>query len=331
MVVERRLGHENGEGGRFHARQSCPARADIEATGHTHWFKRLLAKLGHELRAGDPAKVGAQAICKQMTDSGNSVKRLRDALSLIILLSCPGWLGFAQSRLLAGWNLTHILNLEGPTNHVQGIDFEAQTAWVTSVDPKSRKGFLRVFSLDSGQMLRSVEIQDGVRFHPGGIAADATSVWIPVAEYRPNSTSVIQERDKRTLLVEFQFQLPDHIGCVAVTPEYLIGGNWDSRDFYVWDHKGRLIRKIASDTHNAYQDLKFDPPYLVASGLLPDHTGAIDWLEFPSLHLLRRVKVSNTERQVPLTNEGMAVHGDRLILLPEDEPSRLFIFRRKVE
>src|SRR5579864_2640292 len=127
------------------------------------------------------------------------MKHFRLALCLIVLLILSRVSGSAQSPLLPGWNLTNMLNLKGPTYHVQGIDFEMQTAWVTSVDPKSRRGFLLVFSLDSGQMSRSVEIQDGERFHPGGIAADATSVWIPVAEYRPNSTSIIQARDKRTL------------------------------------------------------------------------------------------------------------------------------------
>jgi hypothetical protein len=62
--------------------------------------------------------------------------------------------------------------------------------------------------------------------------------------------------------------------------------------------------------------------------VLPDHSGAIDWIEFPSFRLVRRVKVANTERHVPFTREGMAIRGKQLLLLPEDEPSRLFIFTR---
>ena len=113
---------------------------------------------------------------------------------------------------------TRVLNLKGVTYHVQGIDVDDQTLWVTSVDTSRRKGYLHEFALDRGSLLRSVEVQDGERFHPGGISADATSIWMPVAVYRRDSTSVIQRRNKRTLEVEFQFAVHDHIGCIAVTP-----------------------------------------------------------------------------------------------------------------
>ena len=55
-------------------------------------------------------------------------------------------------------------------------------------------------------------------------------------------------------------------------------------------------------------------------------TGAIDWLDYPSLRLIRRVTVGQTSRGVPYTSEGMAIRGDRILLLPEDSPSRLFQF-----
>src|SRR5262249_35867250 len=199
----------------------------------------------------------------------------------------------------------------------QGIEFDSKTLWVTSVDAASRKGFLHKFSMDSGAMLQSAEVQDDERFHPGGIAAEGGALWIPVAEYRANSTSIIQKRDKVTLKVMYQFRVADHIGCLAVTSQYIIGGNWDSREFYFWDRKGNLIRKISSDTNNAYQDIKFDPPYLVASGLLSDHTGAVDWLELPSLHLLRRGPAGPTDRQAPLSRGGKGVHNNHAIFFTE--------------
>src|SRR5262245_25225248 len=166
-----------------------------------------------------------------------------------------------QPTLIPGWNLTRTVNLKGRTHHVQGVEFDSHTLWVTSVDSDSRKGSLQKFALDSGALLKSIELQDQERFHPGGIAADGDAVWVPLAEYRANSTSVIQKRDKDTLELIFQFHVADHIGCLAVTPEYLIGGNWDSRNFYLWDRKGNLIRKTTSETNNAYQDIKFEPPY----------------------------------------------------------------------
>lgn len=223
--------------------------------------------------------------------------------------------------------LVRIVELKAPTYHVQGIDTDGKSLWVTSVDTPTRKGYLYEFSMTTGESIRTIEIQDGDRFHPGGIASDAKSLWIPIAEYRAKSSTVIQRRSKRTLQLEFQFDVPDHIGCIALTPEFLIGGNWDSRDFYIWDRRGRLIRKIASTTSNAYQDMKFASKNIVASGLLADRSGAIDWLDPKSLQLVHRLKAGKTDRGDSFTREGMTILRDQLLLLPEDNPSRLFVFR----
>lgn len=219
-----------------------------------------------------------------------------------------------------------VIALHGKTFHVQGIDLDQDHLWVTSADTVSRKGYLHLFSLPAGSLLRSVEIQQGDRFHPGGIATDARSLWIPVAEYRRNSTSVIQRRDKQSLGLLSQFEVSDHIGCIAAMPDALIGGNWDSREFYVWNHAGRLTKRITNPTAAAYQDMKFVNGQLVASGLLPGKAGAIDWLKFPTFELLKRISAGSTDRGVPYTNEGMTLRNGRLYLLPEDGPSRLFIF-----
>ncbi len=232
----------------------------------------------------------------------------------------------AEAAVLSDFKLIRVLELQAPTQHVQGIDFNDRQLWVTSVDKTNPKGWLQEFSRTTGELMRQREIGDGNRYHPGGLSADGASLWIPVAEYRPKSSSVIQKRSQRTLELEFQFEVADHIGCIAVTPEFLIGGNWDSKEFYIWDHSGRLIRKVPSPTDNGYQDMKFDSGQIIASGILPDKTGAIDWLDFPSLRLARRVKAGNTDRGVLYTREGMAIRGNELMLLPEDAPSRVFIF-----
>jgi hypothetical protein len=251
--------------------------------------------------------------------------RFLTCLSLLLTAAIPAVPPAASS--LDGLKLVRVISLKGTTYHVQGVDTDSKRLWVTSVDTPNRKGYLHEFSMRTGESLRTVEIQDGERFHPGGIASDAKSLWVPVAEYRAKSSSVIQRRSKRTLRLEFQFAAPDHIGCIAVTPEFLIGGNWDSREFYVWNHRGELLRKIASATLNAYQDIKFDSKQIVASGVLPDRTGAIDWLDLNSMQLVHRLTVGSTDRGVPYTREGMGINGDQLLLLPEDGPSRLFVFR----
>lgn len=219
-----------------------------------------------------------------------------------------------------------VVPLQAKTAHVQGIDTDGVHLWVTAVDRDTRKGFLYEFAVTDGRLERTVEVQDGDRFHPGGIATDKDSIWIPVAEYRPKSSAVIQRRNKHTLALESQFAVPDHIGCVAVTPEYIVGGNWDSRDFYVWDHAGTLQNKVALTEGNGYQDIKFRAGQLIASGLLAGKKGAVDFLEFPSMRMMRRLPLGNTDRAQPFTREGMTVFENHLWLLPEDGDSRLFVF-----
>jgi hypothetical protein len=234
--------------------------------------------------------------------------------------------GFVWSQPVDALPEPTILPLRGTVYHVQGIDLDEGTLWVTSVDSTTRKGYLHEFGLPSGELTRSVEIQDGVRFHPGGIAADASSIWIPVAEYKRNSSTVIQRRNRRTLELESQFAVNDHIGCIAVRGGELVGGNWDSRELYVWDPQGKLRQKIPNTTGNSFQDLKFDGAQLVGSGLLPGRKGAIEWMDFPSLKITRRITAGRTDRGHAFTREGMALRGGKLYLLPEDGPTRLFIF-----
>src|SRR5262249_3174924 len=114
--------------------------------------------------------------------------------------------------------LARIVELKGTTYHVQGVEFDDRRAWVTSVDTPHQKGYVQGFFLTTGQLQRQVEIEDGVRFHPGGISGDGTSLWIPIAEYRRNSSSVIGRRSKVTLGLEFRFNVSDHIGCIAAAP-----------------------------------------------------------------------------------------------------------------
>jgi transposase len=81
-LLERRLEHANGEAKEFYSQLTGAVRVGMEATGHTRWFERLLAELGHELWIGDAARIRAAAVRKQKTDA-------RDAALLLELL-CSG-------------------------------------------------------------------------------------------------------------------------------------------------------------------------------------------------------------------------------------------------
>jgi hypothetical protein len=246
-------------------------------------------------------------------------------LATCSLFSAHAFVG--DDKSLSDLRLIKTLSLRGTVYHVQGVDLDDRHIWVTSAATKQHLGHLAVFSRATGILETDVAVGDRERYHPGGISTDVDSIWIPVAEYRPNSTSVIEQRSKQTLALLSRFDVPDHIGCLAVRPQYLVGGDWGSRHFYVWDKKGRLLRKLANAEPNQYQDLKFFGEYLVASGVVTSTSGSIDWLEWPSMRVIRRVSAGVTSRGVPFTNEGMAIDKEFLYLLPEDGPSRLFIYR----
>jgi transposase len=78
-LMERRLEHESGEARAFYAGLEGEVRVGIEATGHTRWFERMLAEMGHELWIGDAAQIRAAMVRKQKTDA-------RDAAHLLELL-----------------------------------------------------------------------------------------------------------------------------------------------------------------------------------------------------------------------------------------------------
>lgn len=222
--------------------------------------------------------------------------------------------------------LVETIPLDGTLYHVQGVDLDRDHIWVTSVDQKDRKAYLHQFSRATHKLERQVDLTDGPRFHPGGFSIDGDSIWVPVAEYTRNSSAVLLELDKRTLAVERRIAVPDHIGCVAVTKDSLIAGNWDSRKFYVFSKEGKLLRTVDNPSATRYQDIKFVGGDLVGSGTGPTAGGAIEWLAWPSMKLVRRLRAGTTDRGKPYTEEGMALKGRDLYLLPENGPSRLFHF-----
>lgn len=217
--------------------------------------------------------------------------------------------------------------LEGETFHVQGIVVEEKRLYLTSVDRKTRKGFLFEYELPSGKRLRSVELQDGDRFHPGGFDADKDFFWIPVAEYKRSSSAVIQKRNRKTLALEGSFPVDDHIGCVAVAKDKLYGGNWDARQIYEWSKPdGRLLQKRDNPSAIHYQDCKFRNGNLAGAGT-DGNTGAIEFVDPATLKLIRRIEYGRTpDRNTLYTHEGMDIFKGRIYLLPEDAPSRLFVF-----
>lgn len=239
-------------------------------------------------------------------------------LTLALLLAAP----------LSTTKPTRIVPLEGETFHVQGVLVENGAAFVTSVDREARKGWLFEYDAATGVRRRALEIQEGGMYHPGGFDGDESSFWIPVAEYRANSRSVIQRRDRKTLALTSSFEVDDHIGAIAAAPDRLYGANWDARKIYEWSFDGRLLRVRNNPLPARYQDMKFRDGLLVAAGVAPrgseDH--AVYWLDPETLLPRRVLAAGRTDRGTPFTNEGLDTRGGTLYLLPEDAPSRLFVY-----
>lgn len=235
--------------------------------------------------------------------------------------------GFEQAQLVG------TLRLEGELFHVQGVEVRGQRIWVTSVDNAQHRGYLHEFDR-AGHFLRRIELTDGARYHPGGLSIAGGSIWVPVAEMRPNSSAVLVEIDARTLAVRRRIRVADHLGCVAASGDHLVAANWDSRQFHVIDLAGRVpMRTVPNPSPTRYQDMKFVNGHLVAGGYLTWVTGAVDWLDWPTMRVTRTLRagavgpVRPFGRGGPYTGEGMAVHGRDMYVLPEDGPSRLFHFR----
>ena len=237
-------------------------------------------------------------------------------------------------RGVEGADLIDDLQLRGKLFHVQGVDFDTHRIWVTSVDRKHRRGFLSEFDRATGALLRRVDLTDGVRYHPGGIAAFGHSIWVPVAEYKPNSSAVLEEIDTDTLQVRRRILVADHLGCVAASASNLIAGNWDSKLLYVFDlGADNAVHIVPNPSRTRYQDMKLVDGDLIASGTLTRSRGEIDWIDWRSMTLSHSLRSGKTTPSTPsgnvslYTRAGMTIAGHELYLVPLDGPSRMFHFR----
>jgi len=175
------------------------------------------------------------------------------------------------------WTLAARIPLRFPTYHPQGFALVGDRIFLSSVEvleapvkyPVPQGGYDRtpgrgighVFVLDrSGQLLKDIRVGEGTVYHPGGIDFDGTDVWVPVAEYRPNSDAIVYRLDPRTLAVREEFRVHDHIGGI-VRDRYdgsLHGVSWGSRRFYSWTARGEQLAMTLNPSHLIdYQDCDY--------------------------------------------------------------------------
>jgi hypothetical protein len=222
--------------------------------------------------------------------------------------------------------LIHEVPLRFDTYHVQGLDVTERFYFVTSVDRKQNRGWLFKVNRKNAELHSKMELTDGTLIHPGGIQFDGRYLWVPNAEYKRDSRTMICGVDPDSLEIRRSFSVDDHIGAIASDGRNLVYGvNWDALNFYTWDFEGHLKQKVDSPTSMAYQDIKYFAGKLLCSG----HKGgnsAIDIIDPESWTLTKRIDLPRDGWKKTLSSEGMAYNGN-LYFLPDDGPdSKIMIF-----
>ena len=151
------------------------------------------------------------------------------------------------------WTPAGAIEVRFPTFHPQGMvrigaDFFVSSVEVTrptSPDPTRHSGHDRdagagvghLFKISAdGALLADLILGEGDAYHPGGIDYDGRFIWVPVAEYRPDSHAVIYRVDPHTMTATVVLRVADHIGAVVHDRQtgMVHGVSWGSRRFYDW-------------------------------------------------------------------------------------------------
>jgi hypothetical protein len=207
-------------------------------------------------------------------------------------------------------------------DHVQGLDLDAQWFWISAVDRRTRTGWIWRVDRQSLRTVAERNITDGVRYHPGGFQVTGETLWIPVAEYRANSTTRILELDRMTLVQRRSFLVEDHIGALATDGHsVLLGANWDARRFYRWTLGGQQLAVVANRHSLAVQDMKWSGGTVFAGGTGVGRSKGQCQLHQLDPSTFELVRASGFKAGTCYTREGMAVFGGRFFFLPEDEPN----------
>lgn len=252
----------------------------------------------------------------------------------------------------SAWTLAASVPLGFPAHHPQGLVKIGDMLHMTSVD---RAGLGHLFKFDlSGRLIANVQLGEGAIFHPGGIDYDGTHIWVSVAEYRPDSRSIIYRVDPETLKAVEMFRFADHIGAIVHNTDdrTLHGVSWGSRRFYRWTmgRDGRVtnaavppaeLRTLNRSHYVDYQDCKYAGGRRMictgvteirpAPGAAPFRLGGIDVVNLAD---------GRPEYQVPVnlwTTAGLVMtqnptwiepraDGLRAYFVPEDDKATLYIY-----
>ncbi|GAA0957150.1 DUF6454 family protein [Kribbella koreensis] len=184
---------------------------------------------------------------------------------------------FEATTRSTAWTQVARIPLKFPTYHPQGFALVGDRIYLSSVevleapvpypvpvdgyDRTPGKGIGHVFVLDrQGNLLKDIRVGEGTAYHPGGIDYDGENVWVPAAEYRPNSRGIVYKINPRTYRVSEQFRVKDHVGGVVRDRRtgLVHGVSWGSRTLYAWTAAGKQVDKQPNQSHLLdYQDCDY--------------------------------------------------------------------------
>ncbi len=258
------------------------------------------------------------------------------------------------------WTQTSAVPLKFETYHPQGLVRVDDRYFMTSVEVTSAPvkcdpacdgydrtpgaGIGHLFEFDAkGTLLHDLHLGSGTVYHPGGFDYDGRYLWVPVAEYRPNSRATVYRIDPVTFSAVPFLQVPDHIGGVVhdTANNRFVGMNWGSRTFYVWGPSGQPQRKVANPEQFVdFQDCHYLPTGKAVCGGVASLTVGSAPVQLGGLSLLdlRTLDAVNTVPMTGLTPAGNSVtrnpvwlstdHGAlTLQVVPDDDQSVLYTYR----
>ena len=279
---------------------------------------------------------------------------------------------FQQFTRDSKWQLAASLPINFNTYHPQGMVKIGEEFYVSSVEVKqppqrfaqpqqgydhdTGAGIGHLFKFDSkGNLLADLLLGEGAMYHPGGIDFDGKFIWVPVAEYRPNSRSIIYRVDPKTMKASEVFRYNDHIGGIVHNTEKqsLHGVSWGSRNFYRWTIDKNLrvtnaktppakLRVRNPSFYIDYQDCKFLGSNQMLCGGLTNFAsrkfslGGLEIVDLITNHPIHQIPLTLwTDSGLPMTQNPFWIEptegGLQAYFMPEDEKSVIYIFEVKVK
>jgi hypothetical protein len=275
---------------------------------------------------------------------------------------------FQQLTRAAQWRQVAALPLQFNTHHPQGMVKIGDVFYLSSVEvtqPTKRfaqpqngydrdtgAGVGHLFKFDSqGKLLADHTLGEGTLYHPGGIDFDGRHLWVSVAEYRPNSRSIIYRVNPATMRATEIFRFNDHLGgIIHKNDEHITDGrtlhaiSWGSRWFYRWplDAQGRIGQATKSRNPSFYidyQDCKYLGRNTMLCGGLSNYLtskarfslGGLELVDLRTNRAIHQLPVELwTETGLPMTQNPFWIEatagGLRVYFLPEDRNSTLYVY-----